>query len=210
MQRHVFISYSSHDQPVADGWRQALEAQDLACWIAPRDILPSADWAEQIIDGIDAAWAVLLILSEAANQSPQVRREVGRAVHKQVAILPLRIHDVTLSKSLEYFLSAQHWVDAVQGTPDDHLPAVARALRSLRPVAAKAVAVKALAPVAWKHETLTHIEQRLALHVGPVASVLVQRAAKRAQSKTELVELLANDIDDLQARAHFRSVRLRD
>jgi len=37
-----------------------------------------------------------------------VRREVQRAVHKQVDILPFRIEDVMPSKSLEFFLSAQH------------------------------------------------------------------------------------------------------
>jgi hypothetical protein len=47
-----------------------------------------------------------------SNHSAQVRREVERAVHKQVQILPFRIEDVLPSKSLEYFLSSQHWMDA--------------------------------------------------------------------------------------------------
>ena len=89
-----------------------LEAQGLKCWIAPRDISPSADWAAEIIDAISAARVMLLVFSASSNRSPQVRREVERAVHKGVTVLPFRIEDVLPSKSLEFFLSAQHWLDA--------------------------------------------------------------------------------------------------
>jgi hypothetical protein len=49
-----------------------------------------------------------------------VRREVERAVHKQVSILPFRIENVLPSKSLEYFLSAQHWLDAFPPPREPH------------------------------------------------------------------------------------------
>jgi hypothetical protein len=55
----------------------------------------------------------VLAYSEHANTSPQIRREVERAVHKGIAIVPLRIADVPLSKSLEYFISTPHWLDAL-------------------------------------------------------------------------------------------------
>ena len=37
---------------------------------------------------------MVLVFSASSNQSPQVRREVERAVHKQVNILPFRIEDL--------------------------------------------------------------------------------------------------------------------
>jgi hypothetical protein len=49
-----------------------------------------------------------------------VRREVQRAVHKQVDILPFRIEDVMQSKSLEFFLSAQHWTGAFPAPREPH------------------------------------------------------------------------------------------
>ena len=55
---------------------------------------------------------MVLVFSASSNQSPQVRRGVERAVREQVDILPFRIEDVMPSKSLEFFLSAQHWMDA--------------------------------------------------------------------------------------------------
>ena len=203
MHHHVFISYSSDDRAAADGWCRALETDGQACWIAPRDILPSADWAEHIIEGIDAAWAVLVLLNRAANRSQQVRREVERAVHKQVPVLPLRIDNVALSKSLEYFLSAQHWFDAFDSRPEDHRAGVVRSLRALRGDATRVEVGQQSTPVAWARATLAPIEQQLALHVGPVAPVLVQRAARQAHGEAELIELLAREVDDPRMREHF-------
>ena len=108
----VFISYSQPDAGCAQEMVSLLEAQGIKCWIAPRDIAPSADWAAEIIDAISAAKVMVLVFSGNSNQSAQVRREVERAVHKQVNILPFRIEDVLPSKSLEFFLSSQHWMDA--------------------------------------------------------------------------------------------------
>ena len=108
----VFISYSQADRECAFELVGQLEEQGVQCWIAPRDITPSADWAAEIMDAISAAQVMILVFSASSNQSPQVRREVERAVHRQLSILPFRIEDVPPSKSLEYFLSTQHWMDA--------------------------------------------------------------------------------------------------
>ena len=72
MAHDVFISYSSKDKPTADATCAALEAKGLRCWIAPRDIVPGADWGESIIDGIAASKAFVLLLSANANLSPQI------------------------------------------------------------------------------------------------------------------------------------------
>ena len=116
----IFISYSQTDRECAQEVVALLEAQGLRCWIAPRDISPSADWAAEIIDAISSARIMLLVFSASSNQSPQVRREVERAVHKGVTVLPFRIEDVLPSKSLEFFLSAQHWMDAFPAPREAH------------------------------------------------------------------------------------------
>jgi hypothetical protein len=206
MRRHVFVSHASAEGAVAQDLCRALEAEGLPCWIAPRDILPGADWAEQIIDGIDAAWGLLLVLGDAANRSPQVRREVERAVHKDVPVLALRTEDVALSKSLEYFLSAQHWIDAFGGPSDAHRTQVVRALRAWRDPGAPSLSlapVVSAPPPRWDETALARIADRLALAVGPVAEVLVRRAAGTARTEAELLDLLAREIDDPRARGAF-------
>src|SRR5271166_5543065 len=73
---------------------------------------------------------MVLVLSASSNESPQVRREVERAVHKQVSILPFRIENVLPSKSLEYFLSAQHWMDAFPPPREAHYARLCAYLKS--------------------------------------------------------------------------------
>lgn len=46
----IFISYSQADRSCAHEVVALLETQGLGCWIAPRDISPSAEWAAEIID----------------------------------------------------------------------------------------------------------------------------------------------------------------
>ncbi len=118
----VFISYAHPDKAVADIVCQTLESSGIDCWIAPRDILPGMSWSEAIIDGIENCHIMLLIFSAGANESPQVCREIERAVHKGLAVVPLRVEDVLPDKEFEYFLGAVHWLDAWHPSVEVHLP----------------------------------------------------------------------------------------
>ncbi len=61
MGHDVIISYSANDKPTADAVCAKLEERGIRCWIAPRDILPGADYAASIISGIDSAKIMVLI-----------------------------------------------------------------------------------------------------------------------------------------------------
>jgi hypothetical protein len=131
MAHDVFISYSADDKPIADAMCSTLESNGLRCWIAPRDILPGMDWGGSIIDAIATSRVMVLVLSSNSNSSSQVKREVERAVNKDVIVIPFRIEDVNLSKSLEYQLSSTHWMDAVTPPIEDHLQTLAEKIRQL-------------------------------------------------------------------------------
>ena len=113
MAHDVFLSYSSPDRPIADAVCGTLEGRRIRCWIAPRDVLPGIPYGEAIIEAIESSRMMILVFSASANNSPQVMREVERAVSKGIPIIPLRIEQVPPSKSLEYFISAPHWLDAL-------------------------------------------------------------------------------------------------
>jgi hypothetical protein len=68
------------------------------------------------------------VLSEAANESVFVRREVERAVSKRKPVFPIRIEETIPSPSLELFVSATHWIDAWSGNLVDHMDLLAREL----------------------------------------------------------------------------------
>jgi TIR domain len=127
----VFISYSAADKAAAEAVCAALERRGFPCWIAPRDILPGADWGEAIIEAIEHGRLMVLMFSADANKSPQVKREVERAASKGVSIVPVRIEDVAFSKSMEYFISTQHWFDAFPPPLTRHLPGLTEAVEKL-------------------------------------------------------------------------------
>ncbi len=117
----VFISYAQQDKPVADAVCAKLEAQNIRCWIAPRDVPPGKEFPEAIIEGIEGGRVVVVIFSSYANNSPHVIRELTNAVNKSRIIIPFRIEDVEPSKSMEYLISVPHWLDAVTPPLEKHI-----------------------------------------------------------------------------------------
>ena len=82
MASDVFVSHSIKDKAIAEAIVARLEADSVTCWIAPRDVVPGADWGESIIDAIESSRIMVLIFSRNADASPQIKREVERAVNK--------------------------------------------------------------------------------------------------------------------------------
>lgn len=108
----IFISHSSADAGTAVHICELLERNGSKCFIAPRDIRSGREYAEELLDGIDHSAAVILLMSENANHSPHVLREVERAVSKGIPILVYKLEEVILTKSMEYFLMTHQWVNA--------------------------------------------------------------------------------------------------
>ncbi len=209
--RRVFVSYSQSDKECAYELVAQVEAAGLPCWIAPRDISPAADWAEEIIDAIGNAQIMVLVFSASSNESPQVRREVERAVHKRIGILPFRIENVLPSRSLEYFLSAQQWFDAFDGARPAHYARLSERLRSMMANSMSAPrSERDLSAITQSRAMrqfygtaqIQQIEAALATYVGPMARILVKRAASTAATVQELVQGLALEVEP-GARAKF-------
>lgn len=108
-----------------------LEGNKIRCWVAPRDIVPGTPWGEAIIDAIAGSRVFVLIFSSHSNSSPQVIREVERAVNKQVPIIPFRIEDSSLSKQMEYFISTHHWLDALTSPVEEHIEELSKTIAML-------------------------------------------------------------------------------
>ena len=108
----IFLSHSSKDAVIAERICEQLEKSGIQCFIAPRNIRPGKEYAEEIINGIDESAAVILLMSKNANSSPHVLREVEHAVSGGTPILVYKIEDVVLSKSMEYFLMTHQWVSS--------------------------------------------------------------------------------------------------
>lgn len=108
----IFLSHSSKDAAIAGQICEQLEKNGAKCFIAPRDIRPGKEYAEEIINGIDKSAAMVLLMSQNANSSPHVLREVEHAVSSGTPILVYKMEEVALSKSMEYFLMTHQWISA--------------------------------------------------------------------------------------------------
>lgn len=127
----AFISYSSLDKPTADAACAMLESLGIRCWIAPRDIIPGKEYGAAIVEAIHQSRVLVLVFSSHANQSPQIGREVERAVNRGIPVVPLRIEDITPTQSLEYFIGTVHWLDALTPPMEQHLHRLGEAVRAL-------------------------------------------------------------------------------
>lgn len=109
---YVFISHSSNNADIASYICSMIENNGHRCFIAPRDIRSGYEYAEEIINGIDNSDVMLLLLSQDANDSPHVLREIERAVSKKIPVIVYKMEEVQLSRSMEYFLMTHQWVSA--------------------------------------------------------------------------------------------------
>ncbi len=129
MAHDVFVSYSARNKTIADAVCAALEAEGIRCWIAPRDVVPSMEYAEAIVDAIEQARIMVLVFTADANAAPQVRREVERAANHDTAILPVRFENVVPARALAFFIGNVHWLDALTPPLEPHLKKLADTIK---------------------------------------------------------------------------------
>jgi hypothetical protein len=116
MSRHIFLSHSHVDKPMADLVLNGFEGRGIRCWVAPRDVLAGGSYAASIVDAIESADSLILIYTNNCNTSPHVLREVERALYVGINIIPIRFDDSTPSKSLNYLLATVHWLSVNQNS----------------------------------------------------------------------------------------------
>ena len=133
MAHDVFVCHPSDDRATANAVVATLEADRVRCWIAPRDVLPSEEWAESIVRAIAGTKLLILVFSGHSNESRHVMREVEQAVGRAIPILPFRIEDVEPSPALEYYIGGTHWLDALTPPLEAHLKKLVETVRILLP-----------------------------------------------------------------------------
>jgi hypothetical protein len=121
MAHDVFISYAAKDKATADKISVALEAENISCWIAPRNIQPGLSFPEAITDAVKESRLLILVFSAHANASPYVLQEVKSAFDHRLPILTFRIEEISPSKELQFFISLHQSLDAFMLLLEPHL-----------------------------------------------------------------------------------------
>lgn len=109
---HVFISYSRRDERIALAIADRLAAADVSCWIDQRNIRPGQDYSAEIVAALNQSRAVVLVFSDAANESKEIRNEIQLAASRRLPIYPFRLSAAAYHPSFEYHLAAAQWIDA--------------------------------------------------------------------------------------------------
>lgn len=125
----VFVSHASQDLEVARTVVAHLEHSGIACWFAARDVDASDDYAEQIVRAIDDAAAVVILVSQAADHSPHVRKEVDRAVSTRCRLVPARLGGAIVSEALSYLLAGAQWLELATPPRSGELENLAEVVR---------------------------------------------------------------------------------
>ena len=105
----LFISYSRSDKAFVEKLDKALQERGKDAWVDWADIHPSAEWLKEILGAIEAASAVVLVLSPRFAKSKVCADETDHALKHNKRIVPIVIDDFdqgTLSASV----LARQWI----------------------------------------------------------------------------------------------------
>lgn len=126
----VFISYSTKDRDQAYAIRTFLTGRGIACWMAPESIPTGSNYTKEIPVAIRTCKVFLLILSENAQQSPWVLRELDGAVNNNRYILPYLLDDKPMEDEFQFLLTGCQWHPSWQ---EDAMESLARRILALLP-----------------------------------------------------------------------------
>ena len=117
--KYVFISYSSDDQPKAESTRFLLNERGIKTWMAPYDIPAGSKYAHVINDAIEKCCCVLLLLSDNAQASQFVEREIERAVAYNKTIVSMNLDNCELNSGFKFFLGQEQIIPVKEINPEN-------------------------------------------------------------------------------------------
>lgn len=112
--KEVFISYSTLDSNAAETVRDVLEQNGLSCWMAPRDIPGGSNYTKEIPAAIRNCSVFVLILSQNAQSSHWVLKELDSAVNGGKVILPFMLENCDLNDEFNFLLTGAQRYSAYQ------------------------------------------------------------------------------------------------
>jgi hypothetical protein len=100
-----FISYSSHDEALAQRLHADLQDKGVRCWFAPKDLKIGDEFRSVIDASIQVYDRLLLILSEHSVTSRWVQKEVETAFEKEgkenrIVLFPIRIDEAVIHSAV--------------------------------------------------------------------------------------------------------------
>lgn len=192
-----FLSYSRTDEVFALRFAKNLRERGISMWVDQLDIRPSEHWDRAIERAVHECRGLVVILSPRSIASDNVADEISYAIDTGKSVLPVMIERCRLPLRItrmqlidatgEYERALQQCIDALTGT---------------MPTRRRELAEPAPRPLN-DPEAIERAKQQLSGVLGPIASIMVDKAAGRSGSVGELYDILAAQIHDGAERERF-------
>lgn len=192
-----FLSYSRSDERFALRLARDLRAHGVAMWVDQLDIRPSEHWDRAIERAVRDCRGIVVILSPRSVASDNVADEISYAIDSGKSVLPVMIERCVLPLRI----TRMHLIDAT----GSYEKALQQCLAELQNPAspARSGAKSSAAAAAIDADAIAAAKLRLATFLGPIAPILVDKAAARAGSASELYALLSQHIEKEGDRERF-------
>jgi hypothetical protein len=197
-------------------------------------IQPGRDFRKAIDESINKCSVLLAIVGQGWLESKDgsghrrledendfVRLEIALALHRDIAVVPVLVRGARMPRAEQLpddlkelafrnavELTHARWKSDVQVLVQalkPHLEACEDTTSGLPIVDAK----QAVTATMIERSVLDRVSRELAVHIGPIAEVVVKRAAKRCSTVTDLCGMVAQEIEGTPAQARFLASCIR-
>lgn len=187
-----FLSYSRTDETIALRFANDLRAAGIAMWVDQLDIRPSEHWDRAIERAVRECRGLVVILSPRSAESDNVADEISFAIDHGKSVLPVMIERCALPLRI----TRMQVVDAT-GDYDRALQQCLEVLGGAEPAPRRKTEPAAAAPVGIDDpKAIAAAKAQLTEMLGPIAGILVDKAAARASSVGEFYGLLAQRVEN--------------
>jgi len=107
----VFVSHSSKDREIVVRLCHGLERRGIKCWVSSRDVAPGENYQEAIVRAIGKARIMILVFTQNANNSDEIKKEISLASQHKLTVIPVRVEDVVPSAAFAYELATRQWIN---------------------------------------------------------------------------------------------------
>ena len=128
----VFVSYSRDDAGQVLDLAAKLRAAGVSLWIDQSGIDGASQWSEQIVNALESAKVLLLMVTESAVHSHNVAKEVVLVSERKGHILPVLLEPTVIPPTLKYQLAGIQHVEYFKGRESDaNLKSILRSLERI-------------------------------------------------------------------------------
>jgi adenylate cyclase len=142
----VFISYSREDKDKVLALTEKLRAAGVPLWMDVGGIDAATMWSEEIVNALESAKVLLLMVTPAAVSSHNVAKEVVLTSERKGHILPVHLEPTQIPAGFKYQLAGIQHIEYFQGDPEDNLKVILRSLERIGVILRQSTAVAKAEP----------------------------------------------------------------